>query len=270
MLDVILIRHAEVELSWKSICYGAMDVPLSMDGRTASEKLAATIAATHRPAAIYHSGLVRTAYLAELIGNLCPSIPMIKETRLRERDYGDWQGMTWDEVFQSDPDHFHDLIDDPDRYRPPGGETTTEMQVRMVEWLDALKLGYGDRVAVDYGSSYVNADAQSAIAEATADRGILLGDTAPVTSGQVVPGTVRVIVTRSTASVPSCPDWSSSGDSNFNTNNHSNYGCSINSNLAAMIADPEDLVRGRDNKPLDKNSGKNAVNAYRAKTNGGN
>jgi pilus assembly protein CpaD len=151
-----------------------------------------------------------------------------------------------------------------------GGGISASEQVRMGEWFDALQLGYGDRVAVDYGSNYVNVDAQSAIAEATADRGILLGDTAPVTSGQVAPGTVRVIVTRSTASVPSCPDWTSSGDSNFNTNNHSNYGCSINSNLAAMIADPEDLVRGRDNKPLDKNSGKNAVNAYRAKTNGGN
>ncbi len=139
MLDVILVRHAEVELPWKSICYGAMDVPLSIDGRAASEKLAADIAVTHRPTAIYHSGLARTAYLAELIRKLCPSIPMMEETRLRERDYGDWQGMTWDEVFQSDRDHFHDLIDDPDRYRPPGGETTTEMQARMVKWLEELK-----------------------------------------------------------------------------------------------------------------------------------
>jgi pilus assembly protein CpaD len=128
-------------------------------------------------------------------------------------------------------------------------------QVRMGEWFDALQLRYGDRVAVDYGNGYFNVDAQNAIA---------------VTSGQVAAGTVRVIVTRSTASVPSCPDWSSTSDSNFNTNNHSNYGCSINSNLAAMIADPEDLVRGRDNKALDKNTGKNAVNAYRSKTNGGN
>ena len=143
-------------------------------------------------------------------------------------------------------------------------------QVRMVEWLDALQLGYGDKVAVDFGNSYFNIDAQKAIYSAAADRGILLSDTAPVTTGQVAGGTVRVIVTRSKASVPSCPDWSTTSDSNFNTGNHSNYGCSVNSNLAAMIADPEDLVRGRDSKSLDKNSGKNAVNVYRAKTNGGN
>jgi type IV pilus biogenesis protein CpaD/CtpE len=39
--------------------------------------------------------------------------------------------------------------------------------------------------------------------------------------------------------------------------------------MAAMIADPEDLVRGRDTKPLDNNSGTKAIEAYRAKTNGG-
>lgn len=46
------------------------------------------------------------------------------------------------------------------------------------------------------------------------------------------------------ATVPGCPDWSdktlpmSEGQS-------SNYGCATASNLAAMIADPNDLVRGR-------------------------
>jgi pilus assembly protein CpaD len=143
-------------------------------------------------------------------------------------------------------------------------------QRRMGEWFDALQLGYGDRVAIDYGSGYANAAAKQAVSDAAADRGILVGDTAPVTSGQVALGTVRVVVTRSKASVPSCPDWSTTSDSNFNTNNHSNYGCSVNSNLAAMIADPEDLVRGREDKKLDSNSGTKAVNAHRAKTTGGN
>jgi pilus assembly protein CpaD len=141
-------------------------------------------------------------------------------------------------------------------------------QRRMVEWFDALELGYGDRVAIDYGDGYTNDAAAKAVANATADRGILVSGVAPVTSGNVAPGTIRVVVTRSSASVPSCPDWSTTGDSNFNSANHSNHGCSTNSNLAAMVADPEDLVRGRDSKKLDANSGKNAVNTYRGKTGG--
>jgi pilus assembly protein CpaD len=77
-----------------------------------------------------------------------------------------------------------------------------------------------------------------------------------------------VVVTRSKASVPSCPDFTTDHDRNYNASNHSNYGCATNSNLAAMIADPEDLVRGRENKRLDSNSGKNAVNTYKTKTGG--
>ncbi len=151
-----------------------------------------------------------------------------------------------------------------------GSGIPADEQRRMGEWFDALQLRYGDRVAIDDGTGYTNIAVQNSISNAAADRGLLLSDSAPVTSGQVAPGTVRVIVTRSTASVPSCPDWRTKTDSNFNTSNHSNYGCSINSNMAAMIADPEDLVRGRKDTALDSNSGNKAVNAHRVKTNGGN
>ncbi len=148
-----------------------------------------------------------------------------------------------------------------------GGIPVTE-QRRMNEWFDAMQLGYGDRVSVDYGSGYVNLAAQQTVTSAAASHGILVDETAPVTAVPVAPGTVRVVVTRSKASVPSCPDWRTQSDSNFNSSNHSNYGCSTNSNLAAMVADPEDLVRGRDSKKLNRNSGTRAVNAHRAKTGG--
>jgi pilus assembly protein CpaD len=97
---------------------------------------------------------------------------------------------------------------------------------------------------------------------------MLITQTAPKTTGAIAPGTIRVVVTRSQASVPSCPDWSTTTESNFNAGNHSNYGCATNANIAAMVADPEDLVRGRESSRLDRNSGKAAVNAYKNKTGG--
>lgn len=149
-----------------------------------------------------------------------------------------------------------------------GSGISTIEQQRLGEWFDALQLGYGDRVSVDFGSSYADQSATKAVSKVAADRGVLLDGVAPVTAGQVAPGMVRVVVTRSKASVPSCPDWSTDHDRNYNASNHSNHGCSVNSNLAAMIADPEDLVRGQENKRLDSNSGKKAVDTYRAKTGG--
>lgn len=141
-------------------------------------------------------------------------------------------------------------------------------QVRLNEWFDALGLGYGDRISIDNGNGYASSDAARDVAAAAAKRGMLITDTAPTTPGAIAPGNIRVVVTRSQASVPSCPDWSTTHENNYNGGNHSNHGCASNSNLAAMVADPEDLVRGRESGRLDRNSGKAAVNAYKTKTGG--
>lgn len=149
-----------------------------------------------------------------------------------------------------------------------GDSLSSTDKSRLAEWFDALQLGYGDRVSVDHGQGYASKAVLNSVSQVAADRGVLISDVAPVTAGQVTPGMVRVIVTRSKASVPTCPDFTTDHDRNYNASNHSNYGCATNSNLAAMIADPEDLVRGRESKRLDSNSGKNAVNTYRTKTGG--
>lgn len=140
-------------------------------------------------------------------------------------------------------------------------------QKRLNEWFDVLDLRYGDRIAIDSGDGFGNEGAARDVGAAAAERGIMVTQGAPVTPGIIAPGNIRVVVTRSQASVPSCPDHRTQGQ-NFNAGNNSNYGCAINSNLAAMVADPEDLVRGRDNKRLDSNSGNAAVNAYKTKAGG--
>ncbi len=142
-------------------------------------------------------------------------------------------------------------------------------KVRLGEWLEAMKLGYGDRISIDYGDSYANAAANQVVADMAAEHGVLMSDSAPLTAGRVTPGTYRIVVTRSSASVPNCPNWSKTTESNYNASTDPNYGCASNSNMAAMIADPEDLIRGRSDEKLDSNSGNQAVTRHRAKTNGG-
>lgn len=112
---------------------------------------------------------------------------------------------------------------------------------RLRAWFGGLQLGYGDRVAL----SPTDEASRAAIARLAAHFGLLLEDTAPLTPGVVPPGTVRVVVSRTTASVPGCPDWSQAKNPGAPISTDSNYGCATNANLAAMIADPADLVRGR-------------------------
>jgi pilus assembly protein CpaD len=116
---------------------------------------------------------------------------------------------------------------------------------RLSDWFDALDLGFGDRISIDYGDGGSNAAAREDVARLAGLHGMVMEETAPVTPGNVVPGTARIVVTRSVASVPNCPNWSKTTEANYNSGTHPNYGCAVNGNLAAMVADPEDLVRGR-------------------------
>lgn len=123
----------------------------------------------------------------------------------------------------------------------PGGLSLPE-QRRLSGWFEAMDLRFGDRIAVD---DPMDSPATRAAIDAVAARyGLLVGDGAPVTAGYVNAGTVRVIVSRSVASVPSCPVWTSHSDFNPKNGTGSNYGCATNSNLASMVADPEHLIRG--------------------------
>jgi pilus assembly protein CpaD len=117
---------------------------------------------------------------------------------------------------------------------------------RVSEWFEALNLGFGDRIAVDFGDGASSGLVKQEVTRLAAEHGMVMADAAPVTPGNVVPGTARIVVTRSDATVPNCPNWSKHTESNYNSGNDPNYGCAINSNLAAMVADPEDLVRGRE------------------------
>ncbi len=123
----------------------------------------------------------------------------------------------------------------------PGGLSVPE-QRRLSGWFEAMDLRYGDRVYLD--DPLAGSETRT-IVEALAGRhGMLVSDDAPVTPGYVNAGTVRIVVTRSKASVPGCPDYSAKSDVNLINALSSNYGCATNSNMAAMVADPEHFLKG--------------------------
>ncbi|MEA3065927.1 MAG: pilus assembly protein CpaD [Sphingomonadales bacterium] len=139
-----------------------------------------------------------------------------------------------------------------------GGLSPAE-RARLDHWFQSLALGYGDHIFVDEGQGY--GSGRRDVARTAAEYGILLSEGAPITEGSVPPGGVRVVVSRSTASVPNCPNWSARrGPSSIS----SNYGCALNSNFAAMIADPNDLVLGQSGSVTgDANTSSKAIRVYR-------
>jgi len=132
----------------------------------------------------------------------------------------------------------------------PGGLSVPE-QKRLAGWFDAMNLHYGDRIYID--DPLASPATRAAIEAVAGKHGMLLSDGAPVTQGYVNAGTARVVVVRATATVPGCPDWRDNSDTNFANATSHGYGCAVNSNLAAMIADPQHLIHG------DKGNGETTI-----------
>lgn len=147
----------------------------------------------------------------------------------------------------------------------PAGLTSAQSpEARRIDgWFAALNLGYGDVVAIEDPMPYGHEDARAAVAAVLADHGLLLSEAAPVTPEAPVNGMMRIVVRRANASIPNCPNWDRISQPEFAGSGMSNYGCAVNGNLAAMIANPEDLVRGQEANGSDARSVTKAIKSYR-------
>ena len=143
----------------------------------------------------------------------------------------------------------------------PDGSLAPGEQARLDAWFGGLNLGFGDRVYVD--GTYAES-ARSDVARVVGRYGMLLSQGAPVAQGLVNPGSVRVLVSRTRATVPNCPNWSEQSKPNWSNHTMPSYGCGVNGNLAAMIADPNDLVWGREGNGYDNgDTASRAIRSYR-------
>ena len=142
----------------------------------------------------------------------------------------------------------------------PGGSLAPSEKARLDAWFRGLNLGYGDAIYVD--APFAEA-ARYDVAQVAANYAMTVEPGAPVTAGAVPSGSIRVIVSRTRAEVPNCPNWSVPSQPNYNNRTMSNFGCGVNSNLAAMVANPEDLIHGREGSGFSTTAGTKAVLFYR-------
>lgn len=145
-----------------------------------------------------------------------------------------------------------------------GGRLAADEDRRLDGWARNLHLGYGDRVVVEDPAGE-GPDAYRDVASVIGRYGLLLGQASPITRRPVAPATIRVVVTRARASVPGCPDLRSDTALDWEGKTSSNQGCAINRNLAAMVANPTDLVQGVPGAATsDTETGTRGVKALRA------
>lgn len=145
----------------------------------------------------------------------------------------------------------------------PQGRLDAPQSRALGEYLESIGIGYGDRIALDDGVPAGRATRRASVAQVASRFGLMIAEDAPVTAGAVPPGVTRIVITRSTAEVPNCPDWSRTANYDGQFSTMSNFGCSVNGNFAAMIADPNDLVAGKPYEGVDGHTTQKAVKNFR-------
>jgi ribonuclease H / adenosylcobalamin/alpha-ribazole phosphatase len=132
----VLLRHGDTQLSPEHRFSGLRDVPLSANG-TRQARAAACRLATGGPIdAVVSSPLQRAAATAAIAARALALTAVIDDD-LRETDFGEWDGLTLDEIQQRWPTAVAVWRRDPEQ-APPGGESFAATAVRVNRACDRL------------------------------------------------------------------------------------------------------------------------------------
>jgi 2,3-bisphosphoglycerate-dependent phosphoglycerate mutase len=144
---LLLIRHGETAWNAETRIQGQLDVPLSSTGFWQAGRLAERLA--DEPIdAVVASDFARAWMTAQPIAQ-ARRVEALPEARLRERNFGVFQGLTLDEIARDWPVEFAAWRDrDPD-WAMPDGESATAFKARVLEALaDITERFAGRTVAV--------------------------------------------------------------------------------------------------------------------------
>lgn len=147
--ELILIRHGETAWNRERRMQGQTDTPLSDTGRAQAAAVGRRLA-RYSFAALYSSDLARAWETAAAIARAHENGHDIRrEPALRERTFGVFEGLTYDEMAQRYPDeHARFSARDPD-YAVPGGESPRQFFERSLACLEAIARAHeGESVVV--------------------------------------------------------------------------------------------------------------------------
>ena len=135
MTRIILVRHGETEYNAREVFRGTIDVPLNEVGRRQAELLGAHFADMPLDA-IYSSPLKRALETADSVAKR-HKIEIIRADGLTDLNYGEWEGLTRDEVQERYGPLHERWLKDPHLVEMPGGESLAAVNRRSVPVLEA-------------------------------------------------------------------------------------------------------------------------------------
>lgn len=155
MTRIILVRHGQTEWNRVERFRGRADVPLNETGLAQAEATGARVSSEWRPVAIYSSPLSRSVRTAEAIARRT-GLPVQIHPGLADIDYGEWQGLTPEEVRARWPEMHATWYRAPQAARIPGGETLEDLRTRGMAAVRDLAARHAEHTIVLVGHTVIN------------------------------------------------------------------------------------------------------------------
>lgn len=126
------VRHGQSEGNALRVLSGHTDHRLTKEGREEAKEASKNIPQDY--GLVYSSDLIRCKETVEILNT--KNLPVVFDTRLRERDFGTLTGTPWDERTEEEIEKDRTQTYD---YRPFGGESAEEVQARLFACIEDMK-----------------------------------------------------------------------------------------------------------------------------------
>lgn len=144
---LLLIRHGETEASREYRQCGKSDLPLTPEGLSQARAVAGRIGARKGVARVYSSPLLRTTQTATAVADEL-GLPVRADDRLVEADFGEWEGLTGQQIQARDPELRDQWLSDPTT-TAPGGESFAQVAARVEAFLaEVVERHPGENIVV--------------------------------------------------------------------------------------------------------------------------
>lgn len=128
--NIIYVRHGQTDFPLNRIYCDRHEAPPLNDEGIKQAMFAAKILQKHLISAIYVSPAKRTKSTAEIISSQI-KIPLTETFELRERDFGVWEGLYFEEIEKKFPEEYFHWKKDKAGFKPEGGESVLDMANRL-------------------------------------------------------------------------------------------------------------------------------------------
>ena len=157
MTKIIMIRHGQSQANAQNLFAGHSDFDLTDLGKRQALLAAEYLYKHEKIDKIYSSDLLRAYNTACPIAKIF-SLPIIKDTSLREIFAGEWEGLSFPEIKERYPTVYDTWINDYSHVRCVGGESTTDVYNRVIPYVtDIAKKNEGKCVLLSTHATIVRA-----------------------------------------------------------------------------------------------------------------